>query len=427
MTTLIATSPEIEKRVKFTGKQLVLLDKKANSRSIAASTKNASLKLASFSDYKSNVGEYRKAFNEGDGIVFDQFGIAVINENREDQISVLTSSRSRSTFLYSEPERYVYAIGNNEINPERRMTTPGKKSVKQKKGALHPIAFTDTKKMTWGLQAINVHKSEYTGKGVKLAILDTGFNLAHPDFEDRIIVSKSFVTGQEEDDRNGHGSHCAGIAVGGANHKTGKRYGVASEASLYVGKVLSNAGVGSDSSILAGMEWAIVSNCKIISMSLGSAVEVGESYSRIYNNLAAKALKRGTIIIAAAGNESERGAGIITPVGHPANCPSIMSVAAVDRYLDVADFSCGSNGKTGGQVDIAAPGVDIYSAWKQPRNYKLMDGTSMATPYVAGIAALLWEADPDASASEIWMRLTQLATRLKLKASDIGVGLAQVL
>lgn len=427
MTTLTATAPETEKRVKFTGKQIVLLDKKANARSIAANSKNASLKLASFSDYKSDIGKYRKAFNEGDGIVFEEFGVAVINENHEDQVSVLTSSRSGSTFLYSEPERYVYAIGSGEADPGRRISTPGKKSTKQKKAALESPVFTDTKKMTWGLQAINLDKSDYTGKNVKLAILDTGFNLSHPDFKGRTIVSKSFVSGQEEEDRNGHGSHCAGIAAGGMNYKTGKRYGVAPGASLYVGKVLSNSGVGSDSSILAGMEWAIISNCKIISMSLGSAVEQGESYSRIYNNLAAKALKRGTIIIAAAGNESERGAGIITPVGHPANCPSIMSVAAVDRHLNLADFSCGSNGKEGGQIDLAAPGVEIYSSWKQPRNYKLMDGTSMATPFVAGVAALLWEADPDASASEIWMRLTQQSTRLNLKASDVGSGLVQVL
>ena len=102
----------------------------------------------------------------------------------------------------------------------------------------------------------------------------------------------------------------------------------------------------------------------------------------------------------------------------------IMSVAALDNDLQVAYFSCGGINLNGGQVDIAAPGVDIYSSWKG-KKYVTISGTSMATPFVAGIAALLWERYPKATAAEIWMKLAQQARRLNLPSTDVGTGLAQ--
>ena len=411
---------------KYTGKQLVLINTNATPKSITTHSRNASLKFASFSDYKKEPNDYHKAFSEADGILFEEFGIAVVNKDRDNQVNLLTSSsKSKSTFLHSEPERYVYAYGNHTQEQESDQEGSKKTTNKCKHTSLSHSYFSDTAKATWGLQAINCLNSTYTGKGVNLAILDTGFYLKQPDFDGRVITSKSFIDNQDENDLNGHGTHCTGIAVGNFQLKTKKRYGVAFGANLFIGKVLSNTGVGSDSSILAGMEWAILNNCKVISMSLGSSISAGENYSVIYNNLAQKALKRGSIIIAAAGNDSDRSEGKIIPVGHPANCPSIMAVAALDQELNVANFSCGGFEEDAGQVDIAAPGFDILSTWKQPKNHKFLSGTSMATPFVAGVAALLWEAYPQASAPEIWMLLTQTAKRLNLNASDIGSGLVQ--
>jgi subtilisin len=411
---------------KFTGKQLILINTNATSKSITAHSRNASLKFASFNDYKNEPNDYHKAFNEADGILFEEFGIAVVNKDRDRQVNMLTtSSKSKSTFLHSEPERYVYAYNNRTQEQESDHESSKKTTNKRKRTALNAASFSDSATATWGLQAINAIHSKYTGKGVNLAILDTGFYLAHPDFNGRNVTSKSFIDNQSENDLNGHGTHCAGIAAGNSQLKTKMRYGVAPHANLFIGKVLSNTGVGSDSGILAGMEWAILNNCKVISMSLGSLVSFGESYSAIYNNLAQKALKRGSLIIAAAGNESDRVSGSIIPVGHPANCPSIMAVAALDKELKVANFSCGGFEEDGGQVDIAAPGFEILSTWKQPKNHKFLNGTSMATPFVAGVAALLWESNPQASAAEIWMLLIQTAKRLNLNASDIGAGLVQ--
>jgi subtilisin len=422
---------QTENKPKYTGKQLVMLDPNATHKDISTYANKASLKLASFSDFKQGNEDYTKAFDESDGIVFEQLGIVVVNENRNTQVSFLTeSSGSKSTFMYSEPERYVYALTDSFEEFMRgyksavddiysKVTSMGKFS-SAKKGL-----YQDDNVASWGIHATNVLNSKYTGKGVNVAILDTGFNLMHPDFVGRVINSRSFIRGQAVDDQNGHGSHCTGISTGTINRTTGRRYGAAKDANIFIGKVLSNEGSGDDSGILAGLEWAITNNCKVISMSLGAAVGPGETYSNIYNDIAKKALTKGTIIIAAAGNESRRDLGTIIPVSHPANCPAIMAVAALDNNLDIAYFSCGGINPNGGQIDIAAPGVDVYSSWKSPDNFTTISGTSMATPNVAGIAALFWEANPNASASDIWMYLTQNAKRLTLNASDVGAGLVQ--
>jgi subtilisin len=417
-----------EARLKFTGKQLVKIDSNASHKTISSYARNASLRLASFGDYGKGNEDYTKAFEDADGIVFEGFRVAIVNENREKQVSMLTgSSRSKNMFTYSEPERFVYALDANAEKYSRDFTTavgvPGTPARKRRSSKTQRGSFRDDASASWGIHAANILNSKYTGKGINIAILDTGFNLNHPDFTGRVVNSRSFISGQEVDDKNGHGSHCTGISAGNINKATNRRYGVAKEANIFIGKVLSDAGSGSDSGILAGLEWAITNNCKVISMSLGAPVAPGEPYSNIYNDIAKKAMTKGTLIIAAAGNESRRDLGVINPVGHPANCPSIMAVAALDKDLNVAYFSCGGINIDGGQVDIAAPGVDIYSSWKSPSNYNIISGTSMATPYVAGIAALFREAYPRASASDVWMYLTQNAIRLELNSSDVGAGL----
>jgi subtilisin len=125
------------------------------------------------------------------------------------------------------------------------------------------------------------------------------------------------------------------------------------------------------------------------------------------------------------GNESQR-PGFIAPVGRPANCPSIMAVAAVDNRLGVAPFSCGGINPEGGGVDIAGPGVNVYSSWPMPTRYRSISGTSMATPHVSGIAALWLEArGSNTTAQGVWQLLVSNARRLPLPARDVGTGLVQ--
>jgi len=202
------------------------------------------------------------------------------------------------------------------------------------------------------------------------------------------------------------------------------RYGVAGKSNIFSGKVLNDQGEGTDGGILAGIEWALKKKCRVISMSLGAPCEVDEPWSKIYENVAKRSMKMGCLIIAAAGNESNRPS-LIAPVGHPANCPSIMAVGAVDSGLKAAWFSCGGINNNGGQIDLVAPGVSVYSMINKQNEHDKWDGTSMATPFVSGIAGLYFEQNPDATPMDVWSLLTQNARRLNQSSVDAGSGLVQ--
>ena len=141
--------------------------------------------------------------------------------------------------------------------------------------------------------------------------------------------------------------------------------------------------------------------------------------------MARRALRRDTLIVAAAGNDSRRSVGLVAPVSHPANCPSILAVGALDQRLQVADFSNRGTEQTGGQLDFAAPGVDVHSAWTMPDRYRRISGTNMATPHVAGVMALLAEENPNASAEELVALAFRTARRLEHPSWDVGAGLIQ--
>lgn len=285
--------------------------------------------------------------------------------------------------------------------------------------------YQDADDRTWGVDAVGAWVSQYTGAGIKVAILDTGLDLQHPDFANRTIVSESFVTGEDVQDGQGHGTHCAGTAVGSQTSDESFRYGVASDADIYVGKVLGNNGSGRERDVLTGMAWAIEQGCEVISMSLGSAVGAGDTYSPEYEELGRLALESGSLIVAAAGNSSARRSGFVAPVGSPANAPSIMAVAAVDETLSVADFSSGGINSDGGEVNVAGPGVDVFSSVPQPQLYADLSGTSMACPHVAGVAAHWAEADESLRGQALWDKIIETSSPLADDARDIGAGLVQ--
>ena len=296
---------------------------------------------------------------------------------------------------------------------------------------VYPLSATptDTAGSTWGLKACNVTNSPFTGKGIKVAVLDTGLDRGHPDFQNNLgsIVAESFVDGEDADDIQGHGTHCAGT-VGGPRQEGPAAvpgFGCAPHVDLHIGKVLSNRGFGTEESVIAGMDWALDEGCNIISMSLGIAVRRGESYQQNYEEIAAEALDLDTLVIAAAGNDSDRASGRIAPVGSPANSPSIMAVGAIDANYQPASFSNGGMNGNGGGIDIVAPGVAVFSSAPRPMFYKVLSGTSMACPHVAGVAALGAESDPPLRGRALWNALVGHAKPIQGLPRDIGAGLVQ--
>jgi subtilisin family serine protease len=272
---------------------------------------------------------------------------------------------------------------------------------------------------------VNLPGQGATGRGVRLAVLDTGIDLGHPDFAGRTIVTHSLVAGQTVDDVQGHGTHCAGTAAGAAAGAGNvPRYGVAPLADLHICKVLNDSGAGRELDILAGIEWAIDQDCAVVSMSLGRPVGPDEPFDPLYEQVGLRALQAGTLVIAAAGNESDRRYGHIAPVTAPANAPSIMAVAAIGADAGIATFSCGGIGA--GAVDIAAPGVGVFSTAPRPRMYRSLSGTSMACPHVAGIAALWAETDRSLRGQGLWDQVKASAVPVGgLGKRDVGAGLVQ--
>jgi len=384
---------------KFTGRVLVQLDPSVSTTDIQKKAGTRSLRLIPL--HALPAGHLNEGLEQADGIIFERLKIALVNERNAASIKQLQALR-KTPFLSSEPERYIYA----------------------RAGARKELPFKDTAAATWGIQATNVRKSKFSGKDVRLAILDTGFDFTHPDFIGRVIHRKSFV-GRQAKDREGHGTHCAGIAGGGRKGKAGGRYGVAPGSRLYIGKILNDQGEGSDGLALAGIEWALEQGCRVISMSFGAQVQKGDKHSVIFEEVARIALANNCLLIAATGNESDREEGIIAPVNHPANCPSVMAVGALTEHLKLSNYSCATVGRSGGQVDISAPGDNILSAWIDG-GHEVESGTSMAAPFVAGVAALLWEEHPDVTAREIWEKLIGQVRKLGLRTVGAGAGLVYV-
>lgn len=439
----------------FTGKYLVLFREDGIKEGLKSISNASGLKrMCSSADFEGGAVEMSQA-EEADVFLLDQLKVAVVNADPTQVSGLQSLAHQGSAILEIEPEQIMYAL-TDELNPQKlpfdylrgyrdavnhlfeELTADGRYALEQ---AQSTSPLRDTAAFTWGLQATRVNLSSFSGNGVRVAILDTGVDLNHPDFLNRIIQTKSFITGQKIDDRNGHGTHCVGTALGFRRLAGGsRRYGCAYGSEIYVGKVLSNSGSGSDSGILAGINWAVMNQCRVISMSLGAAVSPGEPFSKVYEIVAQRALQSnpGTLIVAAAGNDSRiQGTSLRhnppRPVRRPANCPSIMAVAAIDARLGVAPFSNGGINPSGGSVDIAAPGVSIFSSWPEPAlspgtasRYDVLDGTSMATPHVAGIAAMWLEArGAGTTAQGLWQLLTSNALPLPISGQDVGAGLVQ--
>lgn len=365
---------------------------------------------------------------DADAVVFPEIGVALVGGDsaQASGLSIAAEIASDSPvesidpeyfmFAESNPSEYLRAYGQEaESNPNeylrgflraaetiardlRGVTTPSPEA------ELEPLVLGNT----WGLNACKVPPSVRSGAGIRVAVLDTGMDLGHPDFVGRSFATATFV-GQPVQDLNGHGTHVIGTACGPkAPAGTTPRYGIGFRSPIFVGKVLTNSGSGTMAGVLNGMNWAIANRCPVISMSLGAQIGVQPAYT----NAGQAALNNGLLIIAAAGN-----AGAAT--GAPGNSPTIMSVASLDPNLTPSSFS------NFGKVEIAAPGRDVFSSWPRPTRYRTISGTSMATPHVAGCAALWAETSTALRGINLWRKLQATARRLPFPPARVGAGLVQ--
>jgi subtilisin len=351
---------------------------------------------------------------DADALVLPEIGVAVVSaeaaQARELNRVNVTAAAADAAIEAIEPEYFVFSsdISADYLRGFRRaieaISTDADSGETRKQGSVDAESLL----WTWGLGVCNVPPSARSGAGIKVAILDTGMDLNHPDFAGRTFVTQTFV-GQPVQDLFGHGTHCTGTACG---TKTPPglypRYGIAHQSTIFVGKVLSNSGSGGTGSVLAGMNWAIANQCTVISMSLGSSAPP-QAY---YTAAGQAALNAGCLIVAAAGNAN--GA-----TGAPANSPTIMAVASLDANLHPSGFS------NFGKIEIAAPGRDVFSSLPMPQRYGVLSGTSMATPHVAGCAALWAQTSPALRGQALWNKLLATALPLPFPLARVGKGLVQ--
>lgn len=419
----------------LTGRYLILC-RNTNDAAVPRMLRDkAGVRMASSSDFPRGAVD-PATLTGADGIYLQNLGVAITTVPPR-QLAPMMTGPGTGGILAVEPEHFYYISQVPRRSDHVSLAIPASIEAAEFQVSGHdlirahaaPAAMQtpdalDESAATWGLTSTGVIDCRLTGRGVRVAVLDTGLAPNHPDFGGRNIVSHSFIEGQTADDGNEHGTHCAGTAFGIGRPERLPRYSVAPDVDLYVGKVANNAGRAVGGSILAGIEWAIQNGCRIISLSMGRTIKEGTPFDQVYERVAQRALAANTLLIVAAGNESER-PDKFSPVESPANCPSIMAVGAVDSQLRIASFSSRGMDANGGGIDIVAPGVNIYSSVPMPTRYDRMSGTSMATPHVAGIGALYAEANPHASAKELWQLLTRNARKLDMDPVDGGAGLVR--
>ena len=252
------------------------------------------------------------------------------------------------------------------------------------------------------------------GAGQKVMVLDTGIDCIHEDLAGGCVYGANFVNFSEPTDDHGHGTHVAGIIAARANGVG--TIGVAPEATVYAVKVMNEQGSGAWSWVAAGIDWAVNNEANVISMSLS-----GNPGSQAVADAVAAAQAAGVLVVSAAGNS-----GCCNTVGYPAKYPGSMAVGAVDVNDVIASFS-----STGPEVDVTAPGVAVKApvptgtcALCDPTGYKLLNGTSMATPHVSGVAALLMSRG--FTAAQAWNAMTSTARDLGAAGPDTVYGYGRV-
>ncbi len=311
--------------------------------------------------------------------------------------------------------------------------------------------------IAWGIKAVAANTSPFNGSGVTVAVLDTGIDKEHPAFEGVDFVGRNFTAGSDDDvsDSEGHGTHCAGTIFG--RTIDGKQFGVAPGITrAVIGKVLGHGG-GSSATLYSAMSWAIGEGAQVISMSLGmdlvgfrdsledsgmhpkqatsQAMQVLIDNVRFFDKFgnflrSGEPFGRSALVVAASGNESGRfdSHPFVMGTSYPAETEDFLSVGAIQQSPEpTMPFRIAGFSNAGAK--LAAPGVDILSAIPDG-GLSVMSGTSMATPHVAGVAALwlqkLMQSSGSVPTSKLIEKLTSASSLMPgLNEEDVGTGIVQ--
>jgi len=331
----------------------------------------------------------------------------LINKVGGEKIKDLKIIRGKAVWLTSQAEKNLLKRAEVlRIDPDVEVFALG--NVKIQGSKTQPAQI-----LTWNIERVDAEISWEisTGDPVKVGVIDTGIDLSHPDLKANIKGGYNAIyPWKSPNDDNGHGTHVAGI-IAALNNSIGV-VGVGPKIDLYAIKVLNASGSGYLSDVIEGLDWAVKNKMKVVNMSLGTDQHIQSFHDAIKN-----AYNAGVTIVAAAGNSG----GTVT---YPAAYPEVIAVSATDESNQIASWS-----SRGPEVDLAAPGVNIYSTYKG-LTYKTLSGTSMAAPHVTGAAALIIDKGKCGTCTpdEIRQRLQQTAIDLGDPGTDnlYGAGLVNV-
>lgn len=272
-----------------------------------------------------------------------------------------------------------------------------------------PTPGTTLQPLPWGIARIKADQAWLSSRGsqVKVAVIDTGVDRDHPDLNDNLAGCVNFIYSWKTcEDDNGHGTHVTGIIA--AEDNSFGVVGVAPQAKIYSLKVLDSRGSGYLSDIIEALDWVITNKMNVVNMSLGTSTDVAS-----FREAVAKVEAAGIVQVAAAGNSGPSS----NSVNYPAAYPEVIAVSATDQNDAVPSWS-----SRGQEVDLAGPGVGIYSTYKG-NGYQTLSGTSMSSPHVAAVVALRKAIFPQESPLEIREILKNNADLLPFDPTLVGSGL----
>jgi thermitase len=345
--------------------------------------------IVKFRDNGAAAGVLRQsALSEGAAV--GSTGAHVVKVPAGQESSLIAALSRNPAVEYAEPDEVVTPATSDQYFPRQYALQNTGQTFTNTASTLTVPAGTPDADVD-AVEAWNVT----TGSGIKVAVLDSGVASDNPDINPKVVLRANFSSAATNEDNYGHGTHVAGIVAATSNNTIGVA-GTCPGCTILAGKVLDDNGVGSTSAVANGINWAVSNGAKVINMSIG--VRASRTLETAVNN----AWSKGVVLVAAAGNGGNQ-----TKI-YPGAYANVIAVAATDNRDAKASFS--TYGAS--WVDIAAPGVNVYSTFPNHNfvlatqnnrsfGYDVGNGTSMSSAIVAATAALAWSSHPGATNTSI--------------------------